>query len=97
MPEWNNSHKNPPKQDQVVYYFGVNIGIWIGRYHYEEEELVVCEGRTVELCPHHFLCNDGFGVVDACDAPYWLPYDAERAKSWIPIVPKEFTKGLYDD
>ena len=35
--EWNNSHKNPPQSGQKVYYFGPNIGLWIGHYSYEDE------------------------------------------------------------
>lgn len=94
--EWNNSHKNPPKPGQEVYYFGPDIGIGIGTYKYEEHTLNL-EGsdKKVELCPHIFT-NNNWGVVDACDAPYWLPYDSERAKSWCPIIPKEYTKDLYD-
>lgn len=85
--EWNNSHKNPPEVGQKVYYFGENIGIGIGHYSYDE--------RQFNLCKHIFT-NTNWGVVDACDAPFWLPYDEERAKSWCPIIPEEYTKGLYD-
>ena len=103
--EWNNSHKNPPKVGQKVYYFGPNIGIGIGHYSYEEgrsfdpyyydEGGKVYEDKSIELCPHIFE-NVSFGMVDACDAPYWLPYDEERAKSWCPIIPKHYTEGLYE-
>ena len=104
--KWNNSHKNPPKVGQKVYYFGPNIGIGIGHYSYEkgrffntyyydEQSLKVYEDKQIELCPHIFE-NTSFGVVDACDAPYWLAYDEERAKSWCPIIPIEYTKDLYD-
>lgn len=103
--EWNNSHKNPPQVGQKVYYFGPNIGIGIGHYSYEEgrsfdpyyydEGGKVYEDKSIELCPHIFE-NISFGVVDACDAPYWLPYDEEKAKCWCPIIPPEYTKGLYD-
>lgn len=88
--QWNNSHTNPPEQGQKVYYFGVNIGIGIGHYKYEEQSV---NGHP--LCPHIFT-NVKFGIVDACDAPFWLPYDEERAKGWVPIIPEQFTKGLYD-
>lgn len=87
--EWNNSHKNPPESGQKVYYFGPNIGIGIGFYKYKESNI-----HGMELCPHIFE-NVKWGVVDACDAPFWLPYDYERAKSWCPIIPKEYTKYLY--
>ena len=102
--EWNDSHKNPPKVGEEVYYFGPNIGIGIGKYHYEERTVpthtydennvkVIC--KSITLCPHVFTNND-WGVVDACDAPYWYPYDSKRAKSWSPIIPKEYTKDLYE-
>jgi hypothetical protein len=94
--KWNNSHKNPPATGQKVYYFGENIGIGIGHYKYEEQVIKSTKGnKDIELCPHIFT-NVSFGVVDACDAPYWLPYDEERAKSWCPIVPEEYTQNLYN-
>jgi|688.fasta_scaffold1063316_1 hypothetical protein len=104
--EWFNSHKNPPEVGQKIYYFGPHIGIGIGHYsyqedrgffpyHYDENGLKVNEEKKIDLCPHIFT-NEKFGVVDACDAPFWLPYDEERAKSWCPIIPEEYTKGLYD-
>jgi hypothetical protein len=107
--DWNNSHKNPPKEGQEVYYFGPNIGLHIGKYTYRDEIPTVIEedenGNNVKrlapelegkLCPHVFL-NNNWGTCDACDAPFWLPYDPERAKSWCPVIPKKYTKGLYDD
>lgn len=94
--EWNNSHKNPPEVGQKVYYFGTNIGIGIGHYSLDEKRMIRTMGREVTLCPHIFT-NVNWGVVDACDAPYWLPYDEDRAKSWCPIIPKHYTKGLYDE
>jgi hypothetical protein len=45
----------------------------------------------------HVFTNLHWGIVDACDAPYWLPYDEKQAKSWVPIVPKKYTKNLYDN
>jgi hypothetical protein len=88
--EWNDSHKNPPEVGQKIYYFGPNIGIGIGHYTYEDRKF-----DNIELCPHVFT-NTGWGVVDACDAPFWYPYDEERSKSWCPIIPEEYTKGLYE-
>lgn len=103
--EWNNSHKRPPYVGQKVYYFGENIGIGIGYYSYEERTMIPYTyndknekeyaDKEIKLCPHIFT-NVSWGVVDACDAPYWLPYDEERAKSWCPIIPEQYTKGLYD-
>lgn len=102
--EWFNSHKNPPEVGQKVYYFGPNIGIGIGHYSYEERKVKThgydesnekFYGKEMELCPHVFY-NSQWGVVDACDAPFWYPYDRERAEGWCPIIPEEYTKGLYD-
>lgn len=94
--DWNNSHNNPPENGQKVYYFGPHIGIWVGTYQHKINGVNTNKGY-VELCPHLFYCDDGFGVVDACDAPFWLPYDAEReSKGWRPIVPPKYTKDLYD-
>ena len=102
--EWNNSHKNPPKVGQKVYYFGPHIGIGIGFYSYEKDRhfypiyykngIKKFDPKPVQLCPHIFE-NINLGVVDACDAPFWLPYDEERAKSWCPIIPEKYTKDLY--
>ena len=104
--EWNNSHKNPPSEGQKVYYFGPNIGIGIGYYSYhkdrkietyyynENNEKIV--DKEIEICQHVFTNQSKPWTCDACDAPFWLPYDEERAKGWCPIVPKEYTKGLYD-
>jgi hypothetical protein len=107
--EWNNSHKNPPTEGQKVYYFGPQIGIGIGYYsfnenssftpyYYDDNGVKVYEDKVIELCPHVFKNTDNtyWGIVDACDAPYWLPYDEERAKSWCPIIPEKYTKDLYD-
>ena len=93
--EWNNSHKNPPQQGQKVYYFGENIGIGIGHYYYDEDQHIDTKNGRIELCPHLFK-NVDWGLVDACDAPFWYPYDEKRAQSWCPIIPEQYTKDLYD-
>jgi len=103
--EWNNSHNNPPEVGQKVYYFGPNIGIGIGHYsyhpdrkietyHYNENNEKIVD-KEIEVCPHVFT-NVRFGVVDACDAPFWYHYDEEDAECWSPIIPEQYTKGLYD-
>ena len=99
MTEWNNSHKNPPKIGQEVYYFGPNIGIHIGKYEYRDSTNIENgnddpQQLKNQICPHLFV-NNNWGVVDACDAPRWLPYDAERAKSWVPLPPKEYVEEIY--
>ena len=93
--EWNNSHKNPPEQGQKIYYFGPNIGIGIGHYSYDADQHIMTNKGRVDLCPHLFK-NIVFGLVDACDAPFWIPYDEQRAKSWCPIIPEKYTQGLYE-
>lgn len=94
--KWNSSHNDPPTVGQKVYYFGRHIGIGIGHYHYEERVLKSTKGNDdILLCPHVFT-NINFGVVDGCDAPYWLPYDEKDAQSWCPIIPEQYTKGLYE-
>ena len=93
--EWNDSHKNPPAVGQKIYYFGPNIGIGIGHYSYDEDQHIMTHKGRVDLCPHLFK-NVDWGLVDACDAPFWYPYDEERAKNWCPIIPEKYTKGLYD-
>jgi hypothetical protein len=94
---WRNSHKDPPAGGQEVYYFGPDIGIGIGHYKYEEQVIKSKKGHPdVHLCPHIFTNNE-FGVVDACDAPRWQPYDAKRAKSWVPIPPVEYLQEIMEN
>lgn len=92
--KWNNSHKNPPTEGQKVYYFGPAIGIWIGTYKYQPRTIERPKCGDLVLCPHTFHCADNFGVVDACDAPYWLPYDETGAKCWVPMPPEEYVASL---
>lgn len=94
---WRNSHKDPPAVGQEVYYFGPNIGIGIGHYKYEEQRIVGTKGnKDIELCPHIFT-NNHWGVVDACDAPHWQPYDPESAKSWVPMPPVGYMREIVSD
>lgn len=97
--QWLDSHKKPPDPEgQKVYYFGRHIGLWVGYYKFQLNGIHKDNGDYVELCPHLFRPLDGGGLVDACDAPYWMPYDESReASGWRPIVPKQYTKDLYDD
>ncbi len=104
---WRNSHKDSPAMGQEVYYFGPNIGIGIGRYSYEENRsfrpysydeagVKVYDDKEIELCPHIFT-NNKWGVVDACDAPRWQPYNPERAKSWSPMPPVGYIRQIVHD
>lgn len=97
--QWNDSHKNPPKSGDTVYYFGPNIGLWLGTYQYKVNGITHHKtGEFMELCPHLYFPKDGHGVVDACDAPFWYPYDAEREdQGWRPIIPECYTKDLYEE
>lgn len=94
---WRDSHKDPPAVGQEIYYFGPNIGIGVGHYHYEEQRIISEKGnKDIELCPHIFT-NNCWGVVDGCDAPCWQPYNAERAKSWSPIPPVKYLQQLAEE
>jgi hypothetical protein len=92
---WRCSHKDPPIDGQEVYYFGPEIGIGIGHYKYEEQVISKKGHPDVHLCPHIFT-NNKFGVVDACDAPRWRPYDSERAKGWVPIPPVAYLPEIIE-
>lgn len=95
--KWNDSHKNPPNSGDIVYYFGPNIGLWVGKYKYEKNGITKSNGEHIELCPHLFTPINDWGIVDACDAPYWLPFDPENeSKGWRPIIPEKYTQDLYD-
>lgn len=96
--KWLDSHTNPPNPEgQIVYYFGPNIGLWVGHYKYEPNGITQGNGKYIELCPHLFRPLDGHGLVDACDAPFWMPYDEQlERQGWRPIVPHPYTKDLYD-
>ena len=95
--KWNDSHKNPPKTGDIVYYFGKNIGLWVGTYKYIENGITQSDGKYIELCPHLFYPLNSIGVCDACDAPFWLPYEPEHeSKGWRPIIPEIYTKDLYE-
>ena len=52
--------------------------------------------KVIDICEHVFI-NVNNGVCDACDAPFWLPYDEEKAKGWCPIIPEQYTKDLYEN
>lgn len=97
--KWNNSHKNPPKSGDTVYYFGPNIGLWVGKYEYKPNFVTHQRtGKPIELCPHLFTPINNWGIVDACDAPWWAPYDPENeSKGWRPIIPENYTRDLYDN
>jgi hypothetical protein len=83
--EWRLVHSDPPEDGQKVYYFGPNIGLWVGTYAYTPDRKV----EEFSLCPHVFKSEGG--VCDACDAPQWAEFNPEReAKGWRPLMPQEY-------
>lgn len=96
---WLRSRAQLPEVGQIVYYFGPNIGIHIGRFDPTVETTCYYEGPdgnlVKEAMPQHIInkinhnkfINNNWGVVDTDDAPWWMPYDEERAKSWVPLPP----------
>lgn len=73
------------------------IGIGIGHYKYEEQVIKGSKGgKDIQLCPHIFT-NNVFGVVDACDAPRWRPYDPEHAKGYAPMPPYDYIKQIAEE
>lgn len=97
---WLRASEQLPKQGQMVYYFGKNIGLHIGAFDATVQTKCWYDGPdgepVYEDIPAHiaaklnhnkFLNNNDWGVVDTDDAPWWRPYDEERAKSWCPLPP----------
>lgn len=88
-----------PAPGQEVYYFGPNVGLHIGRFdptvetkcwvmnEAGEEVLEDMPERVINAINHNKFINNDWGVCDADDAPWWMPYDAVRAKSWVPLPP----------
>lgn len=88
-----------PAPGQEVYYFGPDIGLHIGRFdptvetkcwvmnEAGEEVLEDMPERVINAINHNKFINNDWGVCDADDAPWWMPYDAVRAKSWVPLPP----------
>ena len=97
-----------PEENQMVYYFGPNIGIHIGKFDSTVQTQCCYEGpdgqlvyedmpqRLVDAINHNKFVNNDWGVVDADDAPYWRPYDPERAKSWVPLPPRGYMRQIVD-
>lgn len=94
--EWREVHSDPPEQGQKIWYFGPNIGLHIGHYEYRENGIKRPDGTEIPLCPH-LIKNVRFGLVDGCDAPHWIPYDAEMAEHWVPLPPRQYLRGLFDE
>lgn len=96
---WIRCRERLPEEGQIVYYFGPQIGLHIGRFdptvqtkgwvenEAGESVLEDLPARVVAAINHNKFLNNDWGVVDADDAPWWMPYDAVRAKSWCPLPP----------
>jgi hypothetical protein len=96
---WVRCRERLPEEGQMVYYFGHNIGLHIGRFDPTVETKCWVENeagesvledmpeRVINSINHNKFINNNWGVCDADDAPWWMPYDAERAKSWCPLPP----------
>lgn len=96
---WIRARLRLPKEGQEVYYFGPNIGIHIGKFDSTIETKCWVENEAgecvLEDLPEHVIAainhnkfrNNDWGVVDTDDAPWWQPYNPERAKSWVPLPP----------
>ncbi len=96
---WIRCRNQLPEPGQEVYYFGPDIGLHIGKFdptvstkgwtvnEAGEEVLVELPERVVNSINHNKFLNNSWGVADADDAPWWMPYDPERARSWVPLPP----------
>lgn len=96
---WVKARDQLPEQDQMVYYFGPQIGLHIGRFDATvntkgwvtneagEDVLEDLPERVAAAINHNKFLNNSWGVVDTDDCPWWMPYDPERAKSWCPLPP----------
>lgn len=103
---WIRAKGRLPEEGQMVYYFGPAIGIHIGTFDstvqtqcfYEDEEgnrvYEDMPQRTIDAINHNKFINNDWGVVDADDAPWWRPYDPERAKSWVPLPPRGYMREI---
>ncbi len=75
MAEWISCMQTLPQHGEKVWYYGPDIGVWHGRYERHPDDPV---------SPHLFFCEQGAGVVDRMDAPWWMPYSETR-----PEPPRE--------
>jgi hypothetical protein len=88
-----------PEEGQKVYYFGHPVGLNIGTFDPRvqtkalaendagEEVVVDLPAEVIAMINHNKFINAAWGVCDADDAPWWMPYDEEKAKYWVPIPP----------
>lgn len=60
---WINAMHTLPANGQRVWYYGVHLGVWRGRYEFHPDAL---------SSPHLFICEESPGVCDRMDAPWWM-------------------------
>ena len=78
--KWYHAKDVLPRDGQQVYYFGPNIGLWVGHYKYAPND---------PYSHHLFVSN--FGTVDRMDAPYWRPFNKKHHRlGFIPLPPAMF-------
>lgn len=104
--QWIRCSDQLPEAGQVVYYFGPALGIHIGRFdptvetkgwvenEAGESVLEDLPARVVAAINHNKFINNHWGVCDADDAPWWMPYDEKRAKSWCPLPPAGYMRDI---
>lgn len=103
---WIRAKDQLPAEGQMVYYFGPALGIYIGTFDStvqtqccteDENGNVVYEDmpqRIIDAINHNKFLNVDWGVVDTDDAPWWRPYDEQRAKSWVPMPPSGYMREI---
>lgn len=103
---WIRCRDRLPAEGQIVYYFGPQLGIHIGRFDSTvetkgwgvnaagEEVLQDLPEHVIDAINHNKFINLDWGVCDADDAPWWRPYDEERAKSWVPLPPVGYMREI---
>ena len=71
--EWISFHgPRRPINGQKIIYYGEAIGVWRGTYKINYED---------KFCIHTIHCNDGWGVVDYMDVPFWQPDEGQPLPS----------------
>lgn len=95
---WVGVKERLPPEDTKIYYYSPILGLWIGKYKYEEfthacwwdEEgnkhtEPVSDGLRKLVSPHVFYGPQG--CCDTDEVTHWMPYDAQRAETWCPLPP----------
>lgn len=75
MRKWTNIKEQTPTEEQKVYYFSENLGLFRGIYRYD---------RHSQGNPHKFIST--FGTVDSDDISHWMEYD-HASRDNLPLPP----------